>query len=269
MGVVLTGMSTRATTTTSGTDRLATFRLDVEYTRTVPAFEGAGIETILLKGPAFDRLLFGGTRSRSYADIDLLVDPARRADVNRVMVGLGFQPSERDVASRLGWRLGIAVGLLDAPHATPWVRERDQFTIDVHHTLPEIAASPEEVWRALDSHRLRIAVVETQVEALDGPASALLIALHAAHHGPGWHRAQTDLAHASEVLDAGCWREAARLARDLRADGAMGIALGTAPEGVAVARELGLRTRPTARYRLVWSGIAWIDRRRSRSRDRS
>ena len=54
---------------------LATFRLDVEYTRIAPAFTAAGIGTILLKGPAFDQLLFGGTRSRAYSDIDLLADP--------------------------------------------------------------------------------------------------------------------------------------------------------------------------------------------------
>lgn len=263
-------MSSRdVTTTTAGTDRLATFRLDVEYTRVVPAFEDAGIETVLLKGPAFDRLLFGGTRSRSYSDIDLLIDPARVADADRVMVGLGFRRAERDPASRLGWRLAIAVGLLESAHATAWVRDRDRFTIDLHHTLSEVGAAPEEVWRALGSHRLAIAVVETQVSTLDGPASALLIALHAAHHGPRWHRARTDLAQACEVLDAGCWREAARLARDLRADAAMGVGLGTAPGGVPIARELGLRTRPTPLHRFVWSGIARLDRRRTRSRDRA
>ena len=71
---------------------LATFRLDVEYTRIAPAFTAAGIETILLKGPAFDQLLFDGERSRAYSDIDLLVDPARVPAAEQVLGALGFRP---------------------------------------------------------------------------------------------------------------------------------------------------------------------------------
>lgn len=248
----------------SSTSQLATFRLDVEYTRIAPAFTAAGIGPILLKGPAFDQLMFDGKRSRGYFDIDLLVDPARVLAAERVLGELGFRGADQgSAASQLIRRAGIAVGVVGAAHATAWVRDRDRFTVDLHHTLPLLRTSAEETWSALGAHQVTITVVDAQVQTLDQPASALLIALHAAHHGPGWSRAHTDLRRACEMLDRDCWRSAALLAGDLRAEAAMGIGLGTVGEGSVLARELGLRTKPTAAYRLRWSGAAWTERRRS------
>jgi hypothetical protein len=250
----------------SSTSPLATFRLDVGYTRIAPAFTAAGVETILLKGPAFDQLLFGGKRSRAYSDIDLLVDPSGVPAAERVLEELGFRRAKRgSAASQLVKRAGIAAGVREAAHATAWVRDRDRFTIDLHHTLPRVGASAEQTWRALRAHQITITVVDARVQTLDQPASALLIALHAAHHGPGWNRARTDLRRACELLDRDCWRAAALLARDLRAEAEMGIGLGTADDGCALARELGLGTKATPAHRLMWSAIAWTQRRSSRS----
>jgi hypothetical protein len=242
----------------SSTSPLATFRLDVEYTRVAPAFGAAGIETILLKGPAFDQLLFEGQRSRDYSDIDVLVDPTRVPAAERLLEQRGFgRPDPEPAVRQLLRRAGIAVRLLGAAHGTAWIRERDGFTVDLHHTLPQVGASAELTWRALRAHRLTIAVVGTRVQTLDRPASALLIALHAAHHGPDWNRARTDLQRACEVLERDCWHAAALLARDLHAEVAIGIGLGTTAAGCALARELGLRTKPTPAHRLRWSGAAW------------
>jgi hypothetical protein len=259
------GRSADATPTTPSANRLATFWLDVEYTRIASAFTAAGIGTILLKGPAFDQLLFDGTRSRTYSDIDLLVDPARVVAAERLLEQLGFRRAEQESAvHRLFRRGGIAVSALGAAHATAWIRDRDQFTVDLHNTLPQVGVSAELAWRELRAHRVTITVVDDRVRTLDRAASALLIALHAAHHGPAWNRARTDLQRACELLERDCWRAAALLARDLRAEAAMGIGLGTAEQGCALARELGLRTKPTLAYRLMWSGIAWTERGRER-----
>lgn len=250
---------------TPSSNPLASFRLDVAYSRIAPAFADAGIETVLLKGPAFDQLLFDGRRAREYGDIDLLVDPVRVVSAERVLEQLGFRRAEREpVMVRLGRRAGIIAGVLRASHGTPWVRVRDQFTVDLHHTLPQVGVSPEHAWRVLSDHRATITVVGAVAQTLDRPASALLIALHAAHHGPGWYRARIDLTRACEVLDRDCWHAAAVLARQLRAEAAIGIGLGTVEAGCAVARELGLRTRPTATDRLRWWGVAWTQRRRRR-----
>ncbi len=250
--------------TRSTAHRLATFRLDVEYLRIAPAFSAARVSTILLKGPAFDQLLFGGVRSRSYSDIDVLVDPAGLAEAGRVLERLGFRRAERQ--SRVPEpfrRIGIAVRLLAAPHGAPWVRERDGFTIDLHETLPLIGASPGDAWLALSAHHATVTLVDSEVTTLDRAASALLIALHAAHHGRGWSRAQTDLRRACELLERDCWDDAVRLARVLRAEAAMGTGLGTVAEGVELARELGLRTKPTIANRLTWFITALVEHRRT------
>jgi hypothetical protein len=242
---------------------LPTFRLDVQYTRLASVFADEGLTTILLKGPAFDQLLFGGARKRAYSDIDLLVKPGLVDQAERLMERLGFDRAARKPLAAFGWRLGVAVGLLEPPHATAWIRDGDWFTVDLHHTLPLVGASTAEVWRVLAAHRVTITVVGSQVETIDRAASALLIALHAAHHGPSWSRARADLERACELLEPDCWHAAERLARDLRAATAMGIGLGTTAAGCAIARELGLRTEPTFTYRLIWPVVGWIDRRRT------
>jgi hypothetical protein len=242
---------------------LATFRLDVAYTQVAAALAVDGLETVLLKGPALDQLLFAGVRQRDYADIDLLVDPGHVSDAGRSLERLGFHRAATGPLKSFGRRVGEAVGLLDRSHATAWIRDRDRFTVDLHHTLPLVRAGASEVWRAVAAHRATITVVGSQVQTIDGPASALLIALHAAHHGPSWRRIHSDLERACEVLGPDCWRDARDLAEHLQADRAMGIGLGTTPAGRAIANELGLRTEPTFSYRLIWPVTAWIDRRRT------
>jgi hypothetical protein len=245
---------------------LPTFRLDVQYTRLAAAFEGEGLSAILLKGPAFDQLLFDGARKRDYSDIDLLIEAGHGDQAASLMEQLGFDRAAKRPLEKFGSRLGVAVGLLQTGHATAWTRDRDHFTVDLHHTLPLVSASDETVWQALGAHRATITVVGSAVQTIDRSASALLIALHAAHHGPLWSRARADLRRAIEVLDQDCWHSARRLARELEAETAMGIGLGTSPGGCAIARELGLRTRPTLAQRLVWSITAWVDRRRTAMR---
>ena len=235
------------TPSTASLNALATFRLDVKYIRIAEAFTAAGIRTILLKGPAFDQLLFDGARSRAYSDIDLLVDPEGLAGTSQLLERAGFRRARR----RWGG------------HATAWVRDGDHFTLDVHHTLPHIGVSSGSAWRALSAHAVRIMVVDTPAETLDRTASAFLIAVHAAHHGPGWNRARSDLERACEVIGRDCWQTAAQLARELRAEAAMGIGLGTVTKGRALAPELGLPTKPSLAFRLMWSGAAWRERRRA------
>jgi hypothetical protein len=247
-----------------GAEPVATFRLDVKYTHAAAALVQSGVETVLIKGPAFDQLLFEGRRVRGYRDIDLLVDPAQLPAAEEGLSRLGFRRArEGSVWRRLGVRIAIGAGALRAEQATPWIRDDDRFVVDLHHTLPEVRASAEETWRALRAHRSSITVVDAPAETLDRSASALLIALHAAHHGPRWNRAREDLERACVVLDRDCWLAAAQLARDLRADAAMGIGLATTSAGRAIAGELGLPTAAPLARRLAWTGIAWLDRRRS------
>ena len=246
-----------------GVEPVATFRLDVKYTQLASALTAAGVAPVLLKGPAFDQLLFAGRRSRAYRDIDLLVAPESLQTADRVLEQLGFRLAREDPAlRRLGERVAISAGMFAPEHATARIRDSDRFVVDLHRTLPEVGTSAQETWHALCAHRTTITVANAPVETLDRTASALLIALHAAHHGPRWERARADLERACEVLDRDCWLGAAMLARELLAEDPMGVGLATTARGRALATELGLPTAPTLARRLGWWGIAWLERRR-------
>src|SRR5947208_2923537 len=68
----------------------ASLRLDALAIEVCAAFAGAGIETIVLKGPAVATWLYHDGSLRPYVDIDLLVDP-RRADAAAAMLAsVGF-----------------------------------------------------------------------------------------------------------------------------------------------------------------------------------
>ena len=64
------------------------------------AAERAGVPLISLKGLALGLLVYGDLAARSQWDIDLLVDPLRLADGQRLLAEIGFRPAEnRGLAS--------------------------------------------------------------------------------------------------------------------------------------------------------------------------
>jgi hypothetical protein len=238
---------------------LATFVLDVKYIELVDDLQALGIRPVLIKGPAFDRLLYGGRRIRAYSDIDVLIDPDRLSAAERALVANGFRRFESESTARqTDPEIGISVGVLGASHATPWIRESDNFIVDIHDSLPQLGAPPARVWQTLTRHVASITIAGFSLETLDRVASALLICLHAAHHGPGWRSSADDMEQALQLLDFACWRAAADLARQLGAELPMGIGLGLNEQGRILALQLGLSPDPTAAYRLMWDGAAWM-----------
>lgn len=236
----------------------ATLRLDVKGAAIRQDLIRAGIGPILIKGPALDRLLYAGSRSRDYLDVDLLIEPGAFGAAERLLASLGFRRSERDsVVRQSDQAIGAAIGVQGAAHATTWVRDEDSLVIDLHDSLPQVGVAPALAWDELVKHVEVIDVVGQATETLDPAASALLIALHAAHHGPGWRRAETDLARALEVIDYSIWSAARSLASRLGADHAMGIGLTLTPDGLALAQRLSLPTEPTLAHRLLWTGAPW------------
>lgn len=233
-----------------------TFRLDVKGAEVRAALASVSVRAVLIKGPTIARLLYGGSRSRGYMDIDLLVDSAALQRAEEVLAQLGFRRFEREAAVRsTDPSLGRAVGGQGASHATAWLRERDGCIIDLHDSLPQCGASPSVVWQALSQHLDVATIGGVATETLDRVASALLVALHAAHHGPSW--GTIDLEAAVEVFDLDCWRAARDLAVTLEADAALGVGLGMTERGREIARELALPYQPSAANRLQWSGAPW------------
>jgi hypothetical protein len=129
--------------------------------------------------------------------------------------------------------------------------------IDLHHGLPQLALDPGVAWPVLRNHLTTIEVAGDSVTTLDAPASALLAALHAAHHGPTWSRALEDLERAATALDLSCWHEARRLADALNAAPTLGVGLGLTPASAALAPLLGLDAEPTSAIKVLWAGGSW------------
>ncbi len=223
------------------------------------ALERAGVRSVLLKGPAFGRLLYHDARSRDYADVDLLVDPARLESAEKVLRALDFHRVDPEAAVRqTDASVGGAVGVQGASVPRRGSRER-QFVIDLHDNLPQCGAHADLVWRALGEHLVVEEIAGSPTATLDRPASALLVALHAAHHGPGWDPGARDLAAAVEMFDLDCWREARALASTLEAEVALGAGLGTSESGASSPG--GFRCRASRARRAACSGPALLGAR--------
>ncbi len=64
-----------------------------ELARILRALEGAGIEAIPFKGPAAAVVAYGDSSVRTFADLDILVDPADLDRAEAVLVEGGYQPA--------------------------------------------------------------------------------------------------------------------------------------------------------------------------------
>lgn len=236
----------------------STFRLDVKGAEIRRLLAAAGVRTVLIKGPAFARLLYADPTSRGYTDVDLLLEPGAVGRGEEVLADQGFRRFEEEAQVRqTDPVVGKAVGALGAFHSVAWVRDRDSFVVDLHDTLPQVGVSEKVVWRQLTGHLDVIDVGGVPTEVLDRPATALLVALHAAHHGPTWRTAIRDLDAAVQTLDIACWEAARELAITLDADTAMGVGMGLIDGGRVVAQRLSLSTEPSPAHRLLWAGAPW------------
>jgi hypothetical protein len=94
----------------------------------------------------------------------------------------------------------------------------------------------------------------TEAMTLDDTGTALMLALHAAHHGAGVTKPLRDLELGLARIDRGAWVEAASLAVALDAAEAFAAGLPTVRAGVAMAAELGLPAPRSAKARLKAGG---------------
>src|SRR5436309_975913 len=67
-----------------------TLRLDRATAALFRALEPAGVDALLLKGPALEQALYRAGERRSYVDVDVLVAPADRATTRRTLSELGY-----------------------------------------------------------------------------------------------------------------------------------------------------------------------------------
>ena len=200
--------------------------VDATTAEVVRAFDGAGVESILLKGPVMARLLDLG--DRPYGDADLLVPVRRRAFAEAELAILGFVPVA-DIRPEL-------ISL----HAQPWRRSRDGAVVDLHHTIWGSGLQPRDTFSELRRWTAPLAVGGHSVAGLLPSAASLMVALHAAQHGPDEPKPLDDLRRALAVVPRETWVAAEGLADRLLAVLPFGRGLCLLPEGGALARELPL-----------------------------
>lgn len=240
-------------------DAARTIDVDVVTADVVGALADAGVGSIVLKGPVLARLLYGPGELRRYNDLDLLVDEADSARATDILVTLGFAPLVGEDALR-GHR---------PVHAHEWTGPRG-VSVDLHRTLPGVTISPTEAFTVLEGHTTRLRLVGREVAGLAPDAALLLVALHAAHHGPRAPRPVADLERAIERTSREEWVGAVTLAERLGATAALREGLAVVPAGAALADALGLapatavdvRLRAAAAPPLAvgldwWLGLGW------------
>jgi hypothetical protein len=200
--------------------------LDACAAEVVGAFERAGIESMLLRGPALAAWLYQQHEPRPYTDVDLLVSPDQILGAEAVLQESGFT-------------------LLPLPpldqHARTWVRAGGA-SVDLHQTLSGVAADADIVWSTL-RRNAQILTVHGREMAVPSPeARALMVALHVTQHGRQLEQPLEDLRRALERTEVAVWRSATELAIELGALPAFASGLRRLASGSELADGLGLPT---------------------------
>ena len=193
-------------------------------------FDRAGVRTLLLKGPALATWLYDEGMPRGYADCDLLVPPEDYSAAGRVLASLGFERS--DQADHLEPEFGPM-------HADTW-RRGDGDEVDLHRALPGMRMGGSDVWGAMSDGAERLKVGRATIPIPPPAGRALVVALHAAHHGHEQERPLEDLRRAVERVPVSTWEETRRLAERLHSLPRLAIGLRLVPGGEALAERLGL-----------------------------
>lgn len=208
--------------------------LDRAAIAAMTALGSAGVEAVLLKGPALARRLYVEGESRGYSDIDLLIP---RRDLE----------SARETLSALGYTRGEEVlgieDVADIQHSEVWAREGEAggpLLIDLHWRLDRCEAPDDVAWEALVAKRASIALRGETVAVLGDDGLALHVAIHAAQHGPDDAKAIADLARGIERWPPEVWRAAAELAEAVQGVAAISAGLRLLPDGARIADRLGL-----------------------------
>jgi hypothetical protein len=225
-------------------DRAAAIRtLSVKATagEVLRAFAAGGCRSILLKGSTLQDELYDAGSLRVYRDTDLLVAPAELKRAGEILSTLGFE-------LRLDHRHHPTV---TEPHAQEWQRARDRQAVDLHWRLAGVELAPQRAWLILAARTEPIVVAGAPGERLDRAATALLLALHAAHHGMTRAESFRDLERALTRFPPHAWIPAARLALELGAGEAFAAGLRLTPEGARLADELALSEVVSRRRRLM------------------
>jgi Uncharacterised nucleotidyltransferase len=220
-----------------------TLRVDATTAEVLREFGAAGCRSILLKGPALQRELQPDGQRRSYGDTDLLVAPADLERAGELLTELGFV-LVMDHRHHPG---------VSEPHAQEWMQARSGASVDLHWRLAGAGLAAERAWEILAAHTVPIEVGGAGGESLSRAGVALVVALHAAHHGETHPKPLRDLERSLAAFERATWEAAALLAAELDAGEAFAAGLRLVPEGARLAAGLDLGAVRSPRRRLLAS----------------
>ncbi|WP_338182172.1 nucleotidyltransferase family protein [Jatrophihabitans sp.] len=165
-------------------------RLDQLAVLVDAALTSAAVPHALLKGASTTRWLY--PEGRMHYDVDVLVPASRVSAAAGALAAAGLATSRSGAAGE------------EAEHSL-LLHSPDGFEIDLHRSLPSVPVS-ELVWTTLAPHVTTLALDVGVVTALDEPGRCLVLALHAAHSGPGEPGPAEDLRRARHQAAAESWR---------------------------------------------------------------
>ena len=221
--------------------------LDAFAARTAELLTAAGVDNLLLKGPATAHRLYPDRLDlRTYNDVDLLVRADRFDAAQEVLRCSGY-----------GWMLaGVRDGEFSW-HEIAWRAPGSaDLLLDLHRGFAGVhdhSAFFDDLWASRE--QLDLSGVPIDIPSAAG--TALILALHAASPGRG-RKPLADIQRAHQVFPIEVWREAAELARRCAAEPACRAGLGLLPERSGIGRRDRCRRggdgRPVARRPAVRSG---------------
>jgi hypothetical protein len=204
------------------------------------ALAGDGIESLVLKGPVLAEWLYPD-EVRPYGDSDLLVAPGDWEPALAVLERLGFQ-KYLDPQSHPP---------IESSAATAFVRGHE--SVDLHRSLHGLTGNRELVAASMMANADRQLIGGAELRVPDRAALLLNVGLHAAHHAEG--KVLEDLARAIAQADERLWGQALDLARAFDGVPAFASGLHLLPEGVQIARRLGIEDMRSTRHELHRQGI--------------
>ena len=215
--------------------------VDAVAAEVVSALRAAGVRSLLLKGPALGAWMYDDSVERTYDDVDLLVSPEHWSAARETLLGLGFWAYEDTLTPESVERF-FELEMLPQ-HAVAFWRERPRVPVDLHHTVFDAHADPRTVWSELSAGAEARELCGAAVKVPSRGARALIVALHAAWHGPVYDKVLDDLDRAVGRLPEAVWRDAAALAARIGALDSLAAGLRLRPPGRELAATLALPTR--------------------------
>jgi hypothetical protein len=194
----------------------------------------------VLKGPALAEWLYPG-EVRPYGDSDLMVAPSDWDQAVAVLNRLGFSDYLGPMAHP---RMESFAGTCFA---------RGDKSVDLHCALHGLEGDREAIWASFLAGSESQLIGGAELRVPGRPALLMHVGLHAAHHAEG--KPIEDLRRAIVHADQPLWRQALELAQDFNGLPVFASGLRLLPEGIELARRLGIEHVSSPLHELRYEGV--------------